>query len=54
MFVLIKDLQVSVGQINTSGSKKYYVDVTSPNTVTYDTYTATDTYYYFENNVIPE
>ena len=41
-------------QINTSGSKKYYVDVTSPNTVTYDTYTATDTYYYFENNVISE
>lgn len=41
-------------QINTTGSKKYYIDVTTPTTVTYDTYTATDTYYYFENNVTAE
>ena len=40
--------------INTTGTKKYYVDVTTPTSVSYNTDSFTETYYYFENNVAAE
>ncbi len=40
--------------VNTTGTKKYYVDVTTPTTTSYNTESFTDTYYYFENNVAAE
>lgn len=36
--------------IDTTGSKKYYVDVTTPTTVKYNTSSYTDTYFYLESN----
>lgn len=41
-------------RINTTGTKKYYVDVTTPTSISYNTESFTETYYYFENNVTEE